>query len=374
MLLMVVVITVGWTLLIWASSVTMLYFGRFITGMIGGAYCVTVPLYTNEISQKEIRGALGCFTQLMISLGILFATIIGKFLNVRNYTIVCGVLPLIFGCVFAFMPETPTFLLRQNRREAAEDSLKRLRGKHYNLDPELKEIESYLQESEKSNGLISLKESIKKKAIQRACFVGAGLMCFKVFCGIDAITTYLSLTLENAGMDIDVQYGTIIFSFIQAASAVLQIFVVDRLGRRALLLISECTITICLFVVAIIFLLQNQGITGENSFVNYVPLAAFCIFTVGFSMGIGPIPWMMCAEIFPSEIRNYTSSFCAFLIWFLCFVLVKVFMVLATSFGPHSSFFMFAALSTLGTIFVYFYVPETKGLSFSEIQEKLSKM
>lgn len=371
MLLMVIVITVGWILLIWASSVVMLYLGRFITGMVGGAFCVTVPLYTNEISEKEIRGSLGCFTQLMISLGILFATIVGKFLSITDYTIVCGVLPLIFGCIFVFMPETPAYLLRHNNREAAKASLKKLRGRHYNFDAELKEIEINLEETRKTEGIAKLKEHFKKQAIQRACFVGVGIMFFKVVCGIDAITTYLSLTLETAEMDIDVQYGTIIFSFIQAVCAVLQIFVVDRVGRRVLLLFSQILMAVCLFLAATAFLLTTHEI-AEISFINYVPLLAFCLFTVGFSMGTGPIPFMMCAEIFPSDIRNYMTSFCTFWVWLLTFVVVKVFMVMSTSFGAYSCFFMFAGLSTVGIFFVYFYVPETKGLTHAQIQSKLS--
>lgn len=370
MIIMAIVITLGWIQIILASSVLMLYFGRFITGMIAGAFCVTVPLYTNEISQKEIRGSLGCFTQLMISSGILFATIVGKFLNIRNYTIVCGVLPLIFGCIFVFMPETPAFLLKQNNREAAKASLKKLRGKYYNFDAELKEIESTLEERE-IRSISKFKECIKKSSIQRACFVGMGLMSFKVFCGIDAITTYLSLTLETAEMDIDVQYGTIIFSFIQTICAVLQTFVVDRLGRRVLLLFSEIVMTLCLYLAAIAFLFRKFEIFDDCcSYINYLPLIAFCVFTIGFSMGIGPIPFMMCAEIFPSEIRNYMASFCNFWIWSLTFAIVKSFMVMSTSIGPYSCFFMFAGLSTVGIFFVYFFVPETKGLTLAQVQEK----
>lgn len=374
MLLMVVIVTIGWTQIIWASSVVMLYFGRFITGMIGGAFCVTVPLYTSEISQKEIRGSLGCLTQLMISLGILFATIVGKFVNIRNYSIICGVLPLIFGCIFVFMPETPAYLLKRNKRNEAELSLKRLRGKYYNCDFELKEIESTLEDTTTTlRRYEAFKKSIKDRAVRRACFVGMGLMAFKVFCGIDAITTYFSLTLETAEMDIDVQYGTIIFSFIQAVCAVLQIVAVDRLGRRVLLVFSEIIISICLFLTAIAFFLKKHEIaTDYNYFINYIPLVACCVFTVGFSMGIGPIPFMMCAEIFPTEIRNYMSSFCTFWVWMLTFVVVKMFMVMTTAYGPYASFFLFAGLSTIGIIFVYFCVPETKGLTFVEIQQKLA--
>lgn len=373
MLFMVLIVTVGWAQIIWASSVLMLYFGSFITGIAGGSFCVTVPLYTNEISQKEIRGSLGCLTQLMISFGILFATIVGKFLKLRNYFLVCAALPLLFGSIFIFMPDSPAYLFRNSGKHKAEESLKKLRGRKYNCELELKEIETALVNTRKTSGFATFKRSIKDKAVQKACFVGVGLMAFKVFSGIDAITTYLSLTLETAQMDIDEQYGTIIFGVIQVIASILQIFAVDTLGRRILLIFSETVMVICLFLIATAFYFKKHQIAEDYHFIiNYVPLVFCCVFTIGYSMGLGPIPFMMCAEIFPSEIRNYMTSFCSFCVWTINFIVVKVFMVMTTYYGTYSCFFLFAGLSTIGLFFIYFCVPETKGLTFGEIQQKLA--
>lgn len=121
MLLLVLPFTLGWCLLIWAQNVTMMYAARFILGISGGAFCVTAPMYTGEIAQKEIRGTLGSFFQLMITAGILFAYAIGAGCNVFYTTLICGLMPLIFGAVFVFMPESPTYLVccvyMQNRKE-----------------------------------------------------------------------------------------------------------------------------------------------------------------------------------------------------------------------------------------------------------------
>lgn len=111
MLLLVLPFTLGWCLLIWAQNVEMMYAARFLLGISGGAFCVTAPMYTGEIAQKEIRGTLGSFFQLMITAGILFVYAIGAGLNVFWMSIVCAILPLIFGAIFVFMPESPTYLV-----------------------------------------------------------------------------------------------------------------------------------------------------------------------------------------------------------------------------------------------------------------------
>lgn len=110
MLLLVLPFTLGWALLIWAQNVEMMYAARFILGISGGAFCVTAPMYTGEIAQKDIRGTLGSFFQLMITAGILFIYAIGAGLDVFAMSLVCGVIPLIFGAIFVFMPESPTYL------------------------------------------------------------------------------------------------------------------------------------------------------------------------------------------------------------------------------------------------------------------------
>jgi MFS family permease len=102
--------------------------GRFITGMMGGAFSLTAPAYTSEISEKEIRGTLGTFFQLMITGGILFVYGVGSATSVQVLSIICGVVPLLFGAIFWFMPETPLFYMTKGQRERAQSSLQWFRG------------------------------------------------------------------------------------------------------------------------------------------------------------------------------------------------------------------------------------------------------
>jgi MFS family permease len=105
--------------------------GRFITGMMGGAFSLTAPAYTSEISEKEIRGTLGTYFQLMITFGILFVYGVGSAVSVSVLSIICGCVPLLFGAIFWFMPETPLYYLTKGQRERAQSSLQWFRGKYW---------------------------------------------------------------------------------------------------------------------------------------------------------------------------------------------------------------------------------------------------
>jgi SP family facilitated glucose transporter-like MFS transporter 8 len=102
--------------------------GRFITGMMGGAFSLTAPAYTSEISEKEIRGTLGSYFQLMLTIGILFVYGLGSGTTVFVLSLVCGVVPLVFGLVFLFIPETPLYYLQKGQKDRAKASLQWFRG------------------------------------------------------------------------------------------------------------------------------------------------------------------------------------------------------------------------------------------------------
>ena len=107
--------------------------GRFITGMTGGAFSLTAPVYTSEISEKEIRGALGSYFQLMVTIGILFTYVVGSAISVFVLSIICGIVPLVFGAIFWLMPETPLYYLRKGQKDRAQASLQWFRGKYWHI-------------------------------------------------------------------------------------------------------------------------------------------------------------------------------------------------------------------------------------------------
>lgn len=161
---------VGWLMVILAKSFSVLLMGRFIIGLAGGAFCVSSPQYSAEIAEKEIRGVVGTFFQLLIISGILFTYIVGAFVDVFALNVICATIPLIFGAIFCFMPESPVYLVIEKRDEDAIKSYKWLRGESYDPQGEIEQLKAELLENERQS--VSLSEVMRRKSTKRALFIG----------------------------------------------------------------------------------------------------------------------------------------------------------------------------------------------------------
>ena len=188
MIALVVPFTLGWGLVAFAQNYAMMLVGRFFLGFAGGAFCVSAPQYGSEIAEKEIRGTIGTYCVLLINGGILFVYIIGAYLSVFWASIICGIVPIAFGAIFVFMPESPHYLIIENRNDEASKSLKWLRGAHYNPQLEIDELKKEFLENESHKG--SFSELLKKRGTRHALLIGFGLMFFQQMAGINVVIFY----------------------------------------------------------------------------------------------------------------------------------------------------------------------------------------
>lgn len=182
---------VGWILVIWAQNFAMLLIGRLTIGIAGGAFCVSAPQYSAEIGEKEIRGTLGSFFQLLIITGILFVYIIGPLMTLFWTNIVCATIPLIFGAVFFFMPESPVYLLIEKRDEEAIQALKWLRGEQYDPTNEIESLKKDLFENEDEK--VSFKDAFGKRSSVVSTVISVGLMFFQQVSGINVVIFYSTI-------------------------------------------------------------------------------------------------------------------------------------------------------------------------------------
>lgn len=150
MMLLVVPFMLGWVMLIWAQNFAMMMIGRFILGLAGGCFCISAPQYSTEISEKEIRGILGTFFQVLVIAGILFVYVIGAYVPVFWTNVICSVFPLIYGAVLILMPESPVYYMMKDREDDAVKSLKWLRGEFYDTKLEIEALRSELRLSDET--------------------------------------------------------------------------------------------------------------------------------------------------------------------------------------------------------------------------------
>lgn len=390
MLLLVIPFTAGWLLIIFAYNIAMLYAGRVFLGIAGGAFFVTAPVYIGEIVEKDIRGLLGSCFQLFVTIGILFVYSVGYDLRVQYFSIICGVLPLIFGATFIFMPESPLYLISKNRYEAAANNLQWLRGKDYDCTFELQE----LQEQHHADTLHkppitpdmsgwqkfrttfsanwqTFKNSVSRKATQKAIVIAFGLQIFLQFSGINIVIFYTDSIFDRANISISSTIATIIVGAMQVVATFIAAMVMDKLGRRILLLISIFTMALCKILLGIYFYMADKD-PGSVTDLAWLPVFSLCLYIVVFSLGFGPIPWLMLGELFAPDIKGIASSAAGSLSWILAFVVTKAFSNMEDAIGIGPTFWLLAGFSILGTIFVFFMVPETKGKSLANIQRMLA--
>lgn len=367
----VVPFCIGWGLIIISRNVIMIYIGRFLLGIAGGAFCIAAPLYTSEIAQTEIRGTLGTFFQLLLVVGILYSYIAGCIMSVLLYTITCAAIPIAFFIVFFFQPETPVYLLRKEKDDQAKKSLQRLRGKDYNPDAEIADIKAAIAQEKQRQGKFF--EVIKTKAAKKACLIVFSLMFFQQLSGINAVIFYTQTIFQSAGSKIDPRIATIIIGIFQVVATLASALVIDKLGRRLLLLISDGAMAFSTFLLGLYFCLLDRHLVSADTAksLGWIPILALIVFIVAFSFGFGPVPWMIVPEIMPQEIKSTVGSIAGAFNWLLAFLVTRTYLPVKNAFGGDVTFFIFTSLSILGTVFVLFLVPETKGKTFEEIQKIL---
>ncbi|GLH04113.1 Uncharacterized protein GBIM_09892 [Gryllus bimaculatus] len=359
MLLLVLPFFAGWMLLVFADDLWMFILGRFITGMMGGAFSLTSPAYTSEIADDKIRGMLGSFFQLMLVTGILFVYILGAAnLDVKSLTGVCAAIPLLFGVLFVWMPDTPIQLLKTGKEGEARKSLQKFRGPHYDIDDEIRELKDALEKEESMK--LSFIQSFSTKAAKKGLFIAAGLMAFLQLSGVNA----------KAGSTLDANICALIFGGVQVVATFISSQIVDRLGRRILLIISDLVMSICCVLLGVFFYLDEKKDPVVED-IGWLPLVSVCLFIVAFSLGFGPVPWLMISELFPSNIKGRASSIACVVNWIIAFLVTKFFNDLEQAFKLGPTFWIFAGISAVGTVFVLMFVPETKGKSLAQIQREL---
>ncbi|XP_037031973.1 facilitated trehalose transporter Tret1-like [Bradysia coprophila] len=347
MLLLVIPFTFGWTLIIFARNFTMVIMGRALLGIATGGVCVIVPIYIAEIAETRIRGVLCYLFQLSSSVGTLLA---GASITTSRLSVVCAVIPLVFGILILFCPESPTYLMQNNRPGDASRALLRL-----------------LQPAQYKEAF----QSLFRQSSVKALFISYGLFVCQQMCGINILKFYTEDIFP--AVDETKLNSASLTAFIGVVATVVAGFIVDRIGRRALLITSQIIITICSLSLGFYFRIKESN-SNSVDHLNWIPLIIQGVFTVAFSIGLGPIPWVILGEIFPTDVKCLAGSISTSASLTLAFITTKTHDSLHEVFGAGGVFWLYTSFSLLGTVFVYYVVPETKGKSLNNIQQIINEV
>lgn len=358
----------SWALIIFANGAEMLYAGRFLIGIATGASCVVAPMFISEFAEVSIRGALGAFFQLFLTVGILFVYVIGPYTSWVTLSVLCAIFPALLIVAMFIVPESPTYLVKTGRRSDAAVALKWFWGPNCNTQNAIESIQSDL---DAVKGEAKVSDLFTKAVNRNALFIALLLMFFQQFSGINAVIFYTVPIFQSAGSTMDPAICGIVVGVVQVLMTFVSSVLIDKAGRRILLLQSSFIMGSCLIVLGVYFKLQADK--ADVSGIGWLPLASVVLFIISFSLGFGPIPWMMMGELCAPDVKGLASALTVMFNWSLVFLVTKTFGTMQETLGADWTFWFFGIWMIVGTLYVFFKVPETKGKSNAEIQALLAK-
>ncbi|HEV7750520.1 MAG TPA: sugar porter family MFS transporter [Baekduia sp.] len=344
-----------------APSYGVLLAARALTGVAVGAVSSTTPLYLSEIAPPDRRGRLVTLNQLMVTLGIVTAYVVGLVFSGSGSwraMFAMGLVPstlLLAGMVRA--AETPAWLAAHGQADRAREVV--LQVVDEAQAPLM--VEDLGRIAEQESRRIGV-PALLRSAAAPAVLIGVALGAMQQFAGINAVIAYAPSVMERSGLGASSSLlSSVVIGLANVAATVVSIRLVDQRGRRPLLLSSAAGACLSLALLGLTF---EVSLGGAGSWLSLVFLMAYI---TAFAIGLGPIFWVLISEIFPPEARAAGAGVATAVNWFSGFVVGLAFAPVVDAIGQGPTFWIFAAVCALAFAFVIRYVPETKGRSFAEI-------
>ncbi|KAE8678149.1 Sugar transporter ERD6 14 isoform 3 [Hibiscus syriacus] len=361
----------GWLVIAFAKVPWLLDLGRLSLGFTNGISGYLAPIYIAEITTKNVRGRFAVIVPLMVCWGISFMYIVGSFVNWRTLALIATSPGLLQLLLLFFIPESPRWLAKVGRHKELEAALLCLRGDKADISDEATKIKDFV-ESLKSFSKEGNLDIFQKKYI-RPLLIVVGMLALMNLGGLNAFAYYSGVIFVSSGVSSMV--GLIALAAVQTVTGILGTIVIDKLGRRPLLLVSSAGLCFSSFLVGLSFFLKDTMI-NEQEF-HWWDQGSHVFALIGLPMHMGMnvlgagIPWLLLSELFPINVKGSAGSLCnvigSIFGWFVAYYfnyLIK--------WNSAGTFFMFSAFCCANFVLTVAMVPETKGRTLEEIQASIT--
>lgn len=367
-----VVFLLGTALAVLATNYPMLLLARVVLGLAVGAASATVPVYLSEISPTRIRGRMLTLNQLMITVGILAAYVVNVAFSADGLwrgMFAAGAVPALVIMVGAFflLPESPQWLLTQGRRDEARREITSVTNEA-TADQLIERFDQRRRQAEEQRERDQPSTRAGRKVltaphVRPALIVGLVLAAVQQFGGINTIIYYAPTIMKQTGLSAS---NSIVYSIaigvINLVMTLVAIRLIDRVGRRPLLITSLAGMALTMALLGWAFVVGGHPVLALVFMVAYIAL---------YAGGLGPIFWTLIGEIFPPSARAAGSSASTTVNWMSNFVVSLAFLPLVTAIGQGQTFGIFAVICVLALLFVGRCVPETRNRTFDEVDANL---
>ncbi len=363
-----------------ANQFTIFIIFRLVGGLGIGLASAISPMYIAEISPAKMRGRLVSVNQLTIVIGILAAQIINYLIAEKvpegvtdsmilqswngqtgwRWMFWAGTLPALMFFIFSFfIPESPRFLAKSGKWKLAAAILEKIGGAQYAIQ-EQKEIAETLHGT---SSKIDWK-ALSSKKVRPVLILGVVLAVFQQWCGINVIFNYAEEVFTSAGYSVgDMLFNIVITGTVNLVFTFLAMRMVDSWGRRKLMLLGSIGLAVIYFMLGSSYYFELKGLA-------ILVLVMVAIAT--YAMTLAPITWVVLSEIFPNSIRGTAMAIATTALWIACFVLTYTFPILNKLLNASGTFWLYGFICFFGFLFILKKLPETKGKSLEEIENKLT--
>jgi MFS transporter, SP family, galactose:H+ symporter len=347
-----------------APSPGILIVSRVVLGLAIGLASTNVPVYLSEVAPAHARGWIVSLFQLAVTVGIVVAYLTDyAFADIEGWRWMLGlaVVPaVVFGTGMFFLPETPRWLIRGGHHEVAHRVLVRIR-ELADVTVEIEEIKASLAQQSESGHWTDL----LSRRVRPALVVGLGLAIFQQVTGMNTVIYYAPRILQTAGFNSvsGAILATVGVGTVNVAMTILAMSLVDRAGRRPLLLAGIAGMIITLCVLGLNFRISSAS--GQLAWIAVICLMGY---VASFAISLGPIFWLLIAEIYPLKIRGLAEGTAATFNWASNLIVSLTFLTLVETLGANSTFLLYAVASVASWLFAYYLVPETKGRTLEQIE------
>ncbi|XP_057658617.1 facilitated trehalose transporter Tret1-like [Diorhabda carinulata] len=353
-----------------AHNIYLYYVGRFLGGVsLGGGYCLYV-IYIAEISKDSNRGKMSLTTNTFCALGNFLPLVIGPFTSMRVFNLILACLPMTFLILFSIIaPESPYYLVSVKKEKEAEEALMYLRSADAaGVAEELDNIKSFI----KMDGRGHFTDIFNNKILRKSFLLCLVLIASQDLSGFCAITYHLQTIFEISGTKLNPELATIVVGVALLLSSVTAPSLVDKVGRKPLIVVSCFGMFVALNLLAGFFYFHDKNINTKPMF--WIPILSLMIYIIFFNVGICTVPWVLMSELFPNNLRQMTTAAASTFGWITSFIIANSFNDMTSMMGQSGTFWFFSSMSILCATITICYLPETKGKTFIQIQVMLSAL
>lgn len=358
----VISLILGTIIFISTQDILTFFLSRVLVGFSIGIFSAVVPIYIAEISLPKYRGRLVSINQLLLVFGILISNIAGfyfsKTQNWQAMFLVGLAFALLMFFLLFFIPESPTFLMNKNEEIKARDIFKKISD----------ELSIHEIIPQKSNSKKVKWSDLLSTGVKSAFIVGIGINIFRQITGINVVTYYAPKIFHEAGFTNPhiAMFATILVTSVNLLASIVSLWLIDKYGRRPLLITGITGMIISLFTVSLVFSFPSSNL-------SILVILALMLFVSSFAIGFAAISWVINSEIYPHEIRGRAVGISTLVNWICNYMVSVSFLSLINNFGTSATFFLYGTIAICSLVFVIKKAPETKGKTLLEIQEFFSK-